>query len=167
MASRSTGGGGTSSQCAGCHKMFRRLSTHIAQSPICEQLYTTSHDFISCSASNNVATQSSTLRRSGPCLSNDLPSVTHPHVGSLPSIRKTANGSLGGKTNVLSSRGNASSGVATSKEKILEDRLKMIAMMLGMMLFIGTIGEDDVVRSQDADEVVAQPQTNKKKRRRY
>jgi hypothetical protein len=93
--------------------------------------------------------------------------VTHPHVGSLPSIRKTANGSLDGKTNVPSSRGDASSGIATSKEKILEDRLKMIAMMLGMMLFIGTIGEDDVVRSQDADEVVAQPQTNKKKRRRY
>jgi hypothetical protein len=43
----------------------------------------------------------------------------------------------------------------------------MIAMTSGMMLFIGTIGEDDVVRSQDADEVVAQPQTNKKKRRRY
>jgi hypothetical protein len=124
MASRSTCGGGTSSQCARCHKMFRRLSTHIAQNPICEQLYTRSHDFISCSVSNNVATQSLELRRSGPCLSNDLPSVTHPHVGSLSSIRKTANGSLAGKTNVLSSRGNASSGVATSKEKILEDKIE-------------------------------------------
>ncbi len=80
MESGSTGGGGTSLQCAGCHKLFRRLSTHIAQTPICEQLYTTSHDFVSGSVRNDVATQSSTLRRSRPCFSNDLPSVTHPHV---------------------------------------------------------------------------------------
>jgi hypothetical protein len=123
MASCSTGGCGTSSQCAGCHKIFRRLSTHIAQSPICEQLYTTSHHFISSSVSNNVVTQSSTWRRSRPCLSNDLPSVTHPHVGSFSSIWKTANGPLAGERNVQSSRGHASSGIATSQEQILDDKL--------------------------------------------
>jgi hypothetical protein len=56
-------------------------------------------------------------------LSIDLPSVTHPHVGSLSSIRKTANGPLAGETNVQSSRGHASSGIATSQEQILEDKI--------------------------------------------
>jgi len=34
----------TSTFCAVCRKSFKRLSTHIAQSPICEQLYTTRID---------------------------------------------------------------------------------------------------------------------------
>ena len=124
MASTGPSVGSSASRCAGCQKTFKRLSTHIAQSPICEQLYTTcGHDNISDSVSNNVATQSSrTFRRSRPCVSNDLPSVTHPLVGSLSSTRKTAHGQLTGKTNVPSSIGNASSGIATSEEHFLEDK---------------------------------------------
>ncbi len=56
-------------------------------------------------------------------MSNDLPSVTHPHVGSFSSIWKTANGPLAGERNVQSSRGHASSGIATSQEQILDDKL--------------------------------------------
>ena len=71
-----------------------------------------------------MATQSSTFRRRGPCFSNDLPSVTHPHVGSLSLIRKSGNYPLVGKTNVQSSRGDASSGIATIQEHILEEKIE-------------------------------------------
>ncbi len=49
--------------------------------------------------------------------------MTHPHVGSLSSLRKTANGPLDGETNVQSSRGHASSGIATSQDQILDDKI--------------------------------------------
>ncbi|KAI2500732.1 hypothetical protein MHU86_13760 [Fragilaria crotonensis] len=125
MASGSTSGITSSSRCAGCHRLFKRLSTHIAQSPICEQLYTTCHEFISGSVlrNNDAATQSSPLRRSGRLSSNDLSSVTHPLSGNLSSTRKPANGpALTRKTNVQSSKVDASSGIArTSKERCFED----------------------------------------------
>jgi hypothetical protein len=33
-------------ECAGCHKSFKRLATHIAQSPTCEQVYATCQEDI-------------------------------------------------------------------------------------------------------------------------
>jgi hypothetical protein len=37
---------GAFKQCAGCHKSFKRLATHVVQSTICEQVYLTCQDDI-------------------------------------------------------------------------------------------------------------------------
>ena len=49
---------GGAATCAGCGKFFKRLSTHIALSPTCEQLYTTTGNVVS-----NVASRRSTRIR--------------------------------------------------------------------------------------------------------
>ena len=55
----------SSTLCAVCHKSFKRLSTHIAQSPICEQLYTTCID-VGPPVRDNSAAKTPSARRSNP-----------------------------------------------------------------------------------------------------
>ena len=63
-----------SNLCAVCHKSFKRLSTHIAQSPICEQLYTTCVD-VGPPVVDNCAAKTLSARRSN--------ATTQPRLASI------------------------------------------------------------------------------------
>ena len=74
----SSGVSGVFQKCAGCHKSFKRLASHIAQSPTYEQVYATCQEDISPNAGeSNMSTQCSSTRRTRWVSSNSLPCTTN------------------------------------------------------------------------------------------
>ena len=100
---------GAFEQCAGCHKSFKRLATHIVQSSICEQVYLTRQDDIRPDGGESDAPTRRSSTRSTRWVSsnNSLP----PTIGSV-----TCN-------DVPSASGDASSGKASTiqAEHILDE----------------------------------------------
>ena len=70
----SSGVSGVLHECAGCHKSFKRLASHIVQSPMCEQVYVTCQDDIPPDGGeSNVSTGLSSTRSTRWVSSNVLP----------------------------------------------------------------------------------------------
>jgi Plavaka transposase len=80
----SSGVSGVFHECAGCHKSFKRLSTHIALTPTCSQVYATTgqQDDIPPDAGgeSNVPTRRSSTRRTRLDSLNSLPRTTNAPV---------------------------------------------------------------------------------------
>jgi hypothetical protein len=82
----SSGVSGVLHECAGCHRMFKRLASHIVQSPMCQQVYVTCQDDIvpPAGGESNVSTGLSS-RRSTRLLSSTLLPRTAGNTNSLGS----------------------------------------------------------------------------------
>ena len=78
---------GGSVQCAGCRKLFKRLSSHISLSPICEQHYTSLGKIEISIAPKRSA-------RVGGLSLHDSPGVRQEYGSSLPTTRTTDNSTI-------------------------------------------------------------------------
>ena len=113
--------GVVSVHCAVCHKRFKRLSAHIAQTN-CEYFYLLICQDAILADDGNVATVSSTTRRKIAFGSNDLPSTIYPLVGHSSSTMKISSySSATPRRSAQPSRGDESLCTSTSQEPVRFD----------------------------------------------
>ena len=68
----SSGVSGVFHECAGCHRMFKRLASHIVQSPMCQQVYVTCQDDVPPDGGESDVSTGLSSRRSTRWVSSNL-----------------------------------------------------------------------------------------------
>jgi hypothetical protein len=102
----SSGVSGVLHECAGCHRIFKRLASHIVQSPMCQQVYVTCQDDIPPNGGESNVSTGLLSRRSTRWLSSTLlprtaDSTTKNGLGTCNDVRSPPGDACAGEESTI------------------------------------------------------------------